>query len=631
MNIRPLSLMGIGFVSTALLSGFSVFGDDFLTTPNAGLFPAMIRAGGVVRLVFDGVVHLDETLLINTNTTVDATGYSVTLDGGASVRHFVVTNGATLRLVNLTLARGSHIGAPGLTNETGHSGLGGAILSSGSAVELVNCRFVSNEVVGGRGGPSLGWGPDIPTFGGAGLGGAVCSRDGRLAITNCTFANNACTGGAGVSGSLSFYSGGGGDALGGAVYTSNSAVILVGVTFTNNTAKAGEMSLGRPYYGGGRANGGALAGESATMLGRGCAFNANQALGTTGIRREPVDSGNAYGGALFYRNGSVRIEESTFARNLATGGDRVGGGANTWISADGLGGAIYAPSSQVLIRNSAIIDNEARGGPVSTSLVPAVGGHAVGGGICGTDLSIINCTLAGNSAIGGSGLPANSGGSAEGGAVAWTATLVNVTLANNTVTAGETHPGADWVPPPQAQGSSLSGSFVLTNTILLCRPSETNLSGTVSDGGHNLSSDASPKFSLPTSRTGIDPLLAPLADNGGSTPTMALLPLSPAMDSGDDSAAPPTDQRGVSRPKGAASDIGAFELAPKLAVTPIDAGKLRVVYSFRANETNQVSASSDLSGWLPIGTRVSDNQGAFEVEEVNSAIPERFYRMEAIK
>ena len=55
----------------------------------------------------------------------------------------------------------------------------------------------------------------------------------------------------------------------------------------------------------------------------------------------------------------------------------------------------------------------------------------------------------------------------------------------------------------------------------------------------------------------IDPRLGPLQDNGGPTPTHALLLGSPAIDAS--SACPATDQRGVTRPQGAGCDIGAFE------------------------------------------------------------------------
>jgi Tol biopolymer transport system component len=54
-----------------------------------------------------------------------------------------------------------------------------------------------------------------------------------------------------------------------------------------------------------------------------------------------------------------------------------------------------------------------------------------------------------------------------------------------------------------------------------------------------------------------------LQDNGGPTLTHALKSGSPAIDAGDDSTAPNTDQRGVARPQGSASDIGAFERIPE--------------------------------------------------------------------
>jgi hypothetical protein len=56
-----------------------------------------------------------------------------------------------------------------------------------------------------------------------------------------------------------------------------------------------------------------------------------------------------------------------------------------------------------------------------------------------------------------------------------------------------------------------------------------------------------------------DPGLATLADYGGPTQTIALLPGSPAIDDGSATWVPATDQRGISRPQGPAPDIGAFE------------------------------------------------------------------------
>ena len=53
--------------------------------------------------------------------------------------------------------------------------------------------------------------------------------------------------------------------------------------------------------------------------------------------------------------------------------------------------------------------------------------------------------------------------------------------------------------------------------------------------------------------------LGALADNGGPTPTRALLPGSPAIDAGSCASDAADDQRGVARPQGDGCDIGAFE------------------------------------------------------------------------
>jgi len=61
-----------------------------------------------------------------------------------------------------------------------------------------------------------------------------------------------------------------------------------------------------------------------------------------------------------------------------------------------------------------------------------------------------------------------------------------------------------------------------------------------------------------------DPLLGPLADNGGFTMTHALRAGSSAIDAGDPDFCPDTDQRGVKRPLGSGCDIGAYEYEPKI-------------------------------------------------------------------
>ena len=67
-----------------------------------------------------------------------------------------------------------------------------------------------------------------------------------------------------------------------------------------------------------------------------------------------------------------------------------------------------------------------------------------------------------------------------------------------------------------------------------------------------------------TDQKSTNPLLEPLAGNGGDTWTHALAWNSPAINAGNNAvcAAPPVnghDQRGMPRPLGPACDVGAFE------------------------------------------------------------------------
>ena len=80
--------------------------------------------------------------------------------------------------------------------------------------------------------------------------------------------------------------------------------------------------------------------------------------------------------------------------------------------------------------------------------------------------------------------------------------------------------------------------------------------------------NVAPLLAGPGNRTGIDPKLGPLQNNGGPTDTHFLLAGSPAIDSGDPAyvPGPTTDQRGDPRVV-AVIDIGAVEVPKALAAT----------------------------------------------------------------
>jgi hypothetical protein len=116
-----------------------------------------------------------------------------------------------------------------------------------------------------------------------------------------------------------------------------------------------------------------------------------------------------------------------------------------------------------------------------------------------------------------------------------------------------------------SQGLLTGGGFdSATGTILAGTGATPNCTVSLSEtAGYNLSTDSSCGLSKKTDLAGVNPMLKPLADNGGPTMTQALPRSSPAVNAGGlpaSSSCPAADQRGESRPFGPACDIGAFEL-----------------------------------------------------------------------
>jgi hypothetical protein len=243
------------------------------------------------------------------------------------------------------------------------------------------------------------------------------------------------------------------------------------------------------------------------------------------------------------------------------------------------------------------IDNSIFTGNSSTAVNASVGaGH--GGAIAnGWQLTITNSLIAGNSA-------ANSGGGIAFINPNSPATFLNVTnttisgnLANSsTVTSGgagggigKSGPGTATVTGSTIVGNRVNGSIgggvfldggalTLHNSIIANNTATSGFdisSGTINSLGYNLirtTTGATISGTTTGNITGVDPLLGPLSHNGGTTRTHALRPGSPAIDAGDPTTFPATDQRGISRPQdgdgtgGARSDIGSYERRPNDAV-----------------------------------------------------------------
>ncbi len=276
-----------------------------------------------------------------------------------------------------------------------------------------------------------------------------------------------------------------------------------------------------------------------------------------------MQNGSSGEGGGLHNHGPLTLNSSTVSGNSSA---VVGGGIrnhNTLTlnsssvsgnSAGDSGGGIESSNAVSLTLNSSTVSGNTAGG-------------SGGGGIfnAGT-LTVNNSTISGNTAFFGGGIrhiigtatlnnSTISGNTAtfQGGGIENDATmeLSNSTVSGNTVT---------------FQGGFNSGGihsgFTTVKNTIVANNTTSNCGGPITSAGHNLSSDATCSFTATGDMQNTNPMLGPLADNGGPTQTHALLAASPAIDAGSSDCPPPaTDQRGVARPQGAgaACDIGAYE------------------------------------------------------------------------
>jgi predicted outer membrane repeat protein len=230
-----------------------------------------------------------------------------------------------------------------------------------------------------------------------------------------------------------------------------------------------------------------------------------QALNVTNTTFSGNQTGNRGGGAISVSESSG-LPTVTIAKSLFTGNSTTTGGAG--------GAIIFGGPGTYQISDSTFTGNHAdgNGGAISASNTGSI---------------LINDTLSGNSAAG------------DGG---------NFDLSGT--------------PLPALTNTIVAGGSASPST-------SANCNNHVTSNGHNLEDDATGQcgFTGPGDQINTDPKLGPLADNGGPTQTMALQAGSPAIDAGTNTGCPATDQRGVTRPQGAACDIGAYEVAPPNAST----------------------------------------------------------------
>ena len=451
------------------------------------------------------------------------------------------TNGARL----FEVASHASVSFSSLRFVSGRSSNGGALYVESNALAfLTNCVFTNNFALGSNGLAGVDR-PDEPANGKDGgtggigqgaQGGAIFNLGSLIAVT-CVFQSNHALGGDGgrggrggngeFNGGNGGNGGSGGSGLGGAIYNSGS-VSLMDCSFEGNSVRGGSGGIG-----------------------------GTNGVGTSSGLKGIGGAGAPASGAGLYSLQPATVVNCTFANNIGEGGDSAAGG--TQSNGSGSSGAR--------------------------------GGDSFGGGICnlGNGSAVTNCTFfqnqvtAGNGGDGGNGdFNAGNGGNGgdgrggglyNGGAM----DVVNCTFSTGSARGGTNGlAGSGAFPGSNGQvGASRGGNLANFGTRLWLKNSiiATNLSGgggygSLTDAGNNISADNSLAFGV-NSRKNTDPLLGLLAANGGPTKTMALLPGSPAIDAGDDAAGPDFDQRGVVRPAGVQSDIGAIEAgAPSITGQP---------------------------------------------------------------
>lgn len=251
------------------------------------------------------------------------------------------------------------------------------------------------------------------------------------------------------------------------------------------------------------------------------------------------------GGSGIFNTGTATLDNTVIYENEATAGGGLGGGilnAGPLTITDSTirgnlgnagGGGLAHLNGTVTITGTAFYDNDAVGfgGAISTP----------------GDISLTNVTIADNTASSGGGIYAQ-------GTAGWTAT--HVTLSGN-----------------NSGGIYNAAPLTMTNSILWGN-TPYNLDAFTTTTFVNVVTPSCPPSVTCTNLIDTDPQLGALALNGGPNVTMSLGATSSALDAGDASACPATDQRGAPRPQGSGCDVGAYEAdttAPTVASNSISA------------------------------------------------------------
>jgi CSLREA domain-containing protein len=538
----------------------TIFG---VTLKNGRVTGPGLQVGGAIQSLASGTLSISSSVL-STNTVDDTTGTDAY--GGAV---FVQVGNLTVFDSTMTgntadwggaiyAAGDSHVAITS-SNVDGNiaSNDGGAIYAGfgGQGDVTITSSTLENNQSQRRGGAIKA--DNVTIIGGSSVrlnsatteGGAI-HADGNVTVTNSRIEDNTATTHGGA-----IHAGGNVMVTGISTMSDNTAngdggaIFSIGSTEVTNSTLANNSTTGDNHRGGAiHSDSGAVTISQSTLSG-------NSTAGS-----------NAEGGAIFAHSGAVSISQSTLSGNSTAGS-----------SADG--GAIYADSGAVSISQSTLSGNSTAGGSAEGGAIYAYSGA----------VSISQSTLSGNSTAGtgaqGGAIYANNGAvsicqstltlnnaaQSLGGAIYSYSSPVTI---RNSIVAGNTDNGTA---PDVRKSPAVGDAFTVTNS-LIGRNNGTGLTATGTTPGANgnlIGGD--------NAGAAINPLLAPLANNGGPTQTHALLATSPvinkgsnalAVDAANGSSPLTTDQRGnpFVRIFDTTVDMGAYEFftGPLVVSTTID-------------------------------------------------------------
>lgn len=544
-----------------------------------------------------------DTIIKAVQITGPTTG-TITIDGDNLYRIFAVNaTGEDVGISGLTLTKGKAVSGAALeltagkvtvdtvtfTNNLATGGVatddGGAIMVRAGELTVNNSTFTGNMAIAG----GLGSGGAIAVVAGdkltitgstftgntaEDLGGAIASNSGTMTIDSSKFINNKNTNTfIGIGGAIAAYTfGNSPDALsitnseftgntttnnGGAIAVDTGTLTVSGSKFSDNeaTSVAGVGGAISVYNAGGDTSitDSTFTGNIAEINGGALSFNANAVLTLSGSKftdGNKVNVAAGQGGAVYIStNKASTISDVTISGNEASGATGQGGGiyvnlntelaiSNSTIDsnmADTGAGVFVAAGTKVTVTGSTISKNEAvtDGGGIYSSL---------------GDVTITNSTISGNKADTGAGVYLVDNAASK------------LTLQNSTVAFNEaTTKGGGVEVPTNALFTTVS-SIIAKNT----GTTGPDVDGKATSQGNNLFGNSGGLTLMGGTGdiVGVDPKLAPLADNGGPTFTHALMADSPALNGGSNTTMLTTDQRGTGFPReaGGAADIGAFEI-----------------------------------------------------------------------